>query len=67
MNAIELDDWFFNLPACWQMDITGIYINEDLATDATYEKFDNAVADWWDDHSYEEKLYIYKTEEPSAE
>lgn len=67
MNAIELDDWFFNLPARWQMDITGIYMNEDLATDITYERFDNAVTEWWDSHSYEEKLCIYKNEEPSAE
>ena len=62
MKEIELDDWFFNLPACWQMDITAIYMNEDVASDADYERFDNAVADWWDDLSYEEKLYIYKNE-----
>lgn len=62
MKEIELDDWFFNLPACWQMDITAIYMNEDVASDADYERFDNAVTEWWDDLSYEEKLYIYKNE-----
>lgn len=62
MEKIELDDWFFNLDACWQMDITGIYMNEDTATDADYERFDNAVADWWDDLSYEDQLSIYENE-----
>lgn len=62
MTNIELDDWFFNIEASWQMDITGIFINEDTATDLTYERFDNAVADWWDSHDYDEKLAIYKNE-----
>ena len=63
MREIELDDCFFSLPVGWQMDITAIYINEDLATDADYEKFDNAVAEWWDDLGYEDKLAIYENEE----
>ena len=66
MKEIELDDWFFSLPVCWQMDITAICINEDFATDADYEEFDNAVAEWWDDLDYEDKLAIYKNEEQSA-
>lgn len=66
MTKVELDDWFFNLPVCWQMDIAAIYINEDVATDADYEKFDRAVEEWWDDLDYEDKLAIYKNEEPSA-
>ena len=48
------------------MDITAIYINEDFATDADYEKFDRAVEEWWDDLDYEDQLAIYKNEEPSA-
>lgn len=60
MNETELDDWFFDLPYYWQSDITGIYSHP--ITDADYERFDNAVADWWDDLSYEEKLCIYKNE-----
>ena len=63
MREIELDDWFFSLPVGWQMDITAIYINEDLATDADYDKFDRAVEDWWDDLDYEDKLAIYENEE----
>ena len=63
MKEIDLDDWFFNLPACWQMGITAIYMNEDTATDADYERFDNAVADWWDSQDYETKLSIYENEE----
>lgn len=63
MKEIELDDWFFNLPACWQMDITAIYMNEDAASDADYERFDNAVTEWWDSQDYETKLAIYKNEE----
>lgn len=66
MKEVELDDWFFSLPAAWQMDITAIYINEDVATDADYEKFDRAVEEWWDDLDFEDKLAIYKNEEPSA-
>jgi hypothetical protein len=62
MTNIELDDWFFNLPAYEQMEITGIHFNEDTATDATYEKYDGLFADWWDDHDYEEKLSLYKKE-----
>lgn len=66
MKEVELDNWFFNLPVSWQMDITAIYINEDVATDADYERFDLAVSEWWDDLDYEDKLAIYKSEEPSA-
>lgn len=66
MKEIELDNWFFTLPVSWQMEITAIYINEDTATDADYERFDLAVAEWWDDLDYEDKLAIYKNEEPSA-
>ena len=63
MKEIDLDNWFFCLPARQQMDITGIYFNENTATDETYEEFDDAVADWWDELFYEEKLYIYEREE----
>ena len=63
MKEIDLDNWFFDLPACAQMDITAIYMNEDVATDADYERFDNAVADWWDGQDYETKLSIYESEE----
>jgi hypothetical protein len=66
MKEVELDNWFFNLPVSWQMEITAIYINEDVATDADYERFDLAVSEWWDDLDYEDKLAIYKSEEPSA-
>lgn len=63
MNEIELDNWFFNLPADWQSDITKVPIDMDTATDAVYEKFDSAMEDWWDSHTYEEKLAIYEREE----
>lgn len=63
MSEIELDSWFFSLPACAQMDITGIYFNEDTAIDETYDAFDKAVADWWDDLFYFEKEYVYEREE----
>ena len=66
MTKAELDDWFFSLPAAWQMDITAIYINEDTATDADYDKVDRAVEEWWDNLDYEDQLAIYKNEEPSA-
>ena len=59
MEEILLDLWFFNLPACWQSKITGIFIDENEVTDADYEEFDGAVADWWDSHDYEEKLDVY--------
>jgi len=62
MKQYELDDWFFDLPACQQMDITGIFINEDAATDTDYERFDLAVTDWWDNLDYYDKLAIYKAE-----
>ena len=62
MNEIDLDNWFFSLPACQQMDITGIFFNEDTAIDETYDAFDLAVADWWDDQDYETKLAIYEKE-----
>lgn len=63
MSEIELDNWFFSLPACAQMDITGIYMYEDTATATDYDRFDLAVADWWDDLFYFEKEYIYEREE----
>ena len=62
MKKVELDDWFFSLPAAWQMDITAIYINEDVATDADYEKFDRAVEEWWNELDYDDKLAIYERE-----
>ena len=62
MKEIDLDIWFFDLPACWQMVITAIYMDEDTATDADYERFDNTVADWWDSQDYETKLEIYEHE-----
>ena len=62
MKEIELDDWFFSLPAFWQMDITGIHYDLENAIDETYEAFDNEVAEWWDGLMYEEKLYIYERE-----
>lgn len=62
MKEIELDSWFFSLPACAQMDITGIYMDEDTATTSDYIRFDLAVADWWDKLFYEEKWYIYERE-----
>ena len=62
MKEIDIDNWFFCLPACTQMDITGIYFNEDTAVDETYDAFDNAVTDWWDNHDYAEKLAIYERE-----
>jgi hypothetical protein len=63
MEELDLDNWFFCLPACQQMDITGISFNEDTATDKTYEEFDTAVADWWDELDCEDKRYIYWREE----
>jgi hypothetical protein len=60
MEELDFDQWFFCLPACQQMDITGIYFNEDTAIDETYDAFDNAVADWWDELDYEDKRYIYE-------
>ena len=72
MKEIELDIWFYDLPACWQEEITGItrehygLTDENDGTpegDACYEFFDNAVADWWNDQDYETKLKIYKGEE----
>lgn len=62
MSDIELDMWFFSLPACAQMDITGIYMNEDAATETDYVKFDLAITDWWDALDYNEKTAIYKNE-----
>lgn len=63
MNEIELDNWFFNLPTCWQSEITHISINEDTATTTDYVRFDFAITEWWDSHTYEEKLAIYEREE----
>lgn len=71
MKEIDLDIWFFDLPACWQEKITGItrehygitYENDGTPeADACYERFDNTVADWWDSQDYETKLEIYEHE-----
>lgn len=66
MKEIELDIWFYDLPAFWQEEITGIKLTDYFATDdpkdPDYEYFDNAVADWWDSHDYAEKLTIYERE-----
>lgn len=66
MKEVNLDLWFFDLPACWQESITGIslahYDATDDPTDPDYQYFDNAVAEWWDSHSYEAKLAIYERE-----
>ena len=63
MKEIELDIWFYDLPAAWQEEITGIKLTDYSATDdpkdPDYEYFDNAVADWWDSHNFDEKLAIY--------
>ena len=72
MKELDLDNWFFSLPAGWQEEITGIKLSEYGITvdndgtyevDPYYEAFDNAVADWWDELDYEEKRYIYEREE----
>ena len=62
MEEVLIDNWFFSLPACWQMDITGIYMDEDTATETDYILFDLEVTDWWDSHDYAEKLAIFKVE-----
>ena len=66
MREIELDIWFYDLPASWQEEITGISLTDYNATDdpqdPDYEYFDNAVADWWDSHDYDGKLAIYVRE-----
>ena len=59
----EIDNWFFDLPAFWQSEITGIAIDEDNATDADYEDFDDAISDWWYNLDYTEKIRIYEEEE----
>jgi hypothetical protein len=58
MKEIDLDIWFFNLPACVQSELTGITIDEDTATETDYVRFDLAVTDWWDSHDFQEKLQI---------
>jgi hypothetical protein len=58
MKEIDLDNWFFNLPACAQSELTGIIIDEDTATETDYVRFDLAVTDWWDGHDFQEKLQI---------
>ena len=67
MKEIDLDIWFYDLPAAWQEEITGIKLTDYSATDdpkdPDYEYFDNAVADWWDELFYEEKWYIYEREQ----
>ena len=55
MNEIDLDIWFYDLPACQQMDIIGFHF-------ATYEKFHEIVNNWWDELDYENKLLIYEME-----
>lgn len=66
MREIDLDLWFYDLPACWQEEITGIRLTDYFATDdpkdPCYEFFDNAVSYWWDCLDYDEKLAIYKNE-----
>lgn len=54
-----LDEWFFNLPAIWQMKITKIYIDESTATEREYEAFDKAITKWWDELSYDKKYEVY--------
>ena len=58
MSEIELDMWFFSLPACAQSELTGITIDEDTATENDYVRFDLAITDWWDSHDFQEKLQI---------
>ena len=58
MKEIDLDNWFFNLPACAQSELTGITIDEDTATETDYVRFDLAVTDWWDSRDFQEKLQI---------
>ena len=55
MNEIDLNIWFYDLPACQQMDIIGFHF-------ATYEKFHEIVNNWWDELDYENKLLIYEME-----
>ena len=71
MKEIDLDIWFYNLPARHQEEITGISLSHYGVTDEIdgtytadpcYEYFDNAVADWWNELLYEEKLFIYERE-----
>ena len=59
MKEIDLDIWFFNLPACLQSEITGIVIDEDNATTYDYEVFDDAVAEWWDNLDFDRKMDVY--------
>ena len=72
MKEIELDIWFYDLPAGWQEEITGIKLSDYGVTDENdgtyeadpcYEFFDNAVSYWWDCLDYDEKLAIYEREE----
>lgn len=58
MKEIDLDNWFFNLPACIQSELADIAIDEDTATETEYARFDSAVTDWWDSHNFQEKLQI---------
>lgn len=58
MKEIDLDNWFFNLPACIQSELADIAIDEDTATETEYARFDLAVTDWWDSHNFQEKLQI---------
>lgn len=66
MKEIELDIWFYDLPAAWQEEITGINLTDYSATDdpkdPDYEYFNNAVSYWWDCLDYAEKLAIYEIE-----
>lgn len=69
-KLVRMDIWFYNLPASWQEEITGIMradynVDSDAETyddDVCYEFFDNSVAEWWDSHTYEEKLAIFERE-----
>ena len=56
-----LDEWFSNLPACSQEEITGIKIPE-KPTNSDYENYDNSVMSWWDELCYDDKERIYEKE-----
>ena len=74
MKEIDLDEWFFNLSAGWQEEISGIKLSDYWVTDENdgtyedddpyydyyYEAFDDAVAEWWYSLDYERKLEIYQ-------
>ena len=75
MKETELDDWFFNLEAGWQEEITKILRKDYGITEETdgteecdlfYEMYDSAVADWWDGLNYRVKALIYERETSGA-